>query len=1098
MIRTSSRWARPIALITGVLVAAAALVAAPLSASAATGDTISGHVYFGVGTGSPVAGIDVALLDADGDPVADDVLSESDGTYSFTTLDPGDYTLTFTDIDEVYLPYTVDVTLGDTNVTQDAHLTKAVVYTVKGTATVSGASSARPADGVYVELQRSTPDGWVPTDSTTVDVTSTGSAAFTLSSIGGYTYRVEFSVDVNYSVFDTASFELNANATGKNGTIAKVSTHTIGGTVSGIPTKSAATVIAYVSKDGGWVPVNQARPSSTGVYSVRVSDDSDYRVYFFADDDAYLPQVYNGINTLDDPANVAEATTVHVASANIASINATLVKSPHITGVVKDTDNSIVAGAIVSLIPYIDGAWDESSAEQIETDSAGAFDFGTVEPGASYTLGVNVDGLDTAGVNGYLTGTASLPANGDSGTTGVVIVSTSSVSKTLTLAPAPTVTGLVTTSGGTAIAGATVDVYKLTDLGAWGYVRTLTTNDAGQFTQTFRSPLANYTVRVTKPGYVTQWYGNKSTAFSAAAYEYNASAPVDFTTMKLASAAAGITDGTRSFCTDNTVPLGSGTTSPVDLGLTANFYGSGYTQTRVSTNGMLLFGSASTSVPADLTNSTSPIIAAYSAATSTLDPTTPVENAKQRWGYVTYGHSSTEFCAIWHGVSPTNSVTGTKDTVNSYQVVLTTRGDRAAGDFDIFVKYGTLAWADGGVSAGFTAGSGVSTQRSIVSTPGTALASTSTTYEVSNAEEGTLLITSQPVTASGVGGVGQTLTATTDAWTPATVTLSYQWLRNGSPIAQNATSSTYVVTDEDQGSTLSVRVTGTRSGGYADTQRTSNGIPVPLGTLTSQDVTIAGTTTFGSVLTSTHPDWSPAPVALSYQWLRDDAPIVGAVADTYTVSAADGGHTLALKVSGSKDHYAGSDEYSNQIAIPLATMTINTPTITGTPLVGKKLVASVPSGSQTGLTATYHWLRNGHTIVGFSTRYYTLRSYDAGSHISVYITVTKTGYTPAKSGNAKGTATVLRPFTKAPTPTISGTAKVGSTLTAKPGTWSPKPTFTYRWYANGKPISGAIKSTYKPTTSTVGKTITVVVTGKKTGYLTVVTKASKPTKKVIR
>mgnify|MGYP003704356425 CR=1 FL=1 len=46
-------------------------------------------------------------------------------------------------------------------------------------------------------------------------------------------------------------------------------------------------------------------------------------------------------------------------------------------------------------------------------------------------------------------------------------------------------------------------------------------------------------------------------------------------------------------------------------------------------------------------------------------------------------------------------------------------------------------------------------------------------------------------------------------------------------------------------------------------------------------------------------------------------------------------------------------------------------------------------------------------------------------------------------------------------PKISGTAKVGSTLTAKPGTWTSKTTFSYQWYANGKAISKATKVTYK-------------------------------------
>jgi len=68
-------------------------------------------------------------------------------------------------------------------------------------------------------------------------------------------------------------------------------------------------------------------------------------------------------------------------------------------------------------------------------------------------------------------------------------------------------------------------------------------------------------------------------------------------------------------------------------------------------------------------------------------------------------------------------------------------------------------------------------------------------------------------------------------------------------------------------------------------------------------------------------------------------------------------------------------------------------------------------------------------------------------------------------------------------PSISGTAVVGSTLTARPGTWSPKPTsFTYQWNANGKAIAGATKSTFAPGAAQVGKAITVTVTPVLSGH----------------
>lgn len=100
----------------------------------------------------------------------------------------------------------------------------------------------------------------------------------------------------------------------------------------------------------------------------------------------------------------------------------------------------------------------------------------------------------------------------------------------------------------------------------------------------------------------------------------------------------------------------------------------------------------------------------------------------------------------------------------------------------------------------------------------------------------------------------------------------------------------------------------------------------------------------------------------------------------------------------------------------------------------------------------------------------------------------------------EGTATAPsskppKQYTKAATPKISGTAKVGKTLKAKVGTWSPKPSFSYRWYRSGTAITGATKSSYKLTKADKGKRITVKVTGTRSGWETL-TKTSKQTAKV--
>ena len=66
-------------------------------------------------------------------------------------------------------------------------------------------------------------------------------------------------------------------------------------------------------------------------------------------------------------------------------------------------------------------------------------------------------------------------------------------------------------------------------------------------------------------------------------------------------------------------------------------------------------------------------------------------------------------------------------------------------------------------------------------------------------------------TISGPAYVGKTLTADAGDWGPEPIELSYQWLRDGSPIS-GATNSTYQLAAADEGAQLVVAVTGTKAG----------------------------------------------------------------------------------------------------------------------------------------------------------------------------------------------------------------------------------------------------------------------------------------------
>lgn len=157
--------------------------------------------------------------------------------------------------------------------------------------------------------------------------------------------------------------------------------------------------------------------------------------------------------------------------------------------------------------------------------------------------------------------------------------------------------------------------------------------------------------------------------------------------------------------------------------------------------------------------------------------------------------------------------------------------------------------------------------------------------------------------ASGVAKVGSVLTAKPGDWQPAPVALAYQWYRSGKAIT-GATKATYLITGADYGTTITVRVTGSRTG-YPSITRTSPAtVRVAAGTLTAATPRITGTRKVGRSLTSKPGSWKPAGVTFSYQWYRNGKRISGATKATYKLTRASKGKRITVRVTGRKAGYA--------------------------------------------------------------------------------------------------------------------------------------------------------------------------------------------------
>jgi hypothetical protein len=292
---------------------------------------------------------------------------------------------------------------------------------------------------------------------------------------------------------------------------------------------------------------------------------------------------------------------------------------------------------------------------------------------------------------------------------------------------------------------------------------------------------------------------------------------------------------------------------------------------------------------------------------------------------------------------------------------------------------------------------------------------------------GTIPVNTVAPVVSGTNTFGSTLTTTNGTFTgTATITFTYQWLRNGSQIS-GQTASTYVIGASDSLANITCSVTGTNS--YGSDSEVSNTITVqdfaPINTV-APTVSPSGTQSTGTLITADVESWDGvAPITFEYKWTRDGIAISGATASTYTIQLADDGTTIRVEVKGTNAY--GTSAFiasSNSVSAVNSVAPTNSvaPVISGTAVVGQTLTTT--DGTWDGIptpTYSYQWKR-GATNIGTNADTYTLVQADAGntSNITCVVTATNAG------GSANATSNQIARILD----TLTDTYITGLTLTS--------------------------------------------------------------------
>ena len=334
-------------------------------------------------------------------------------------------------------------------------------------------------------------------------------------------------------------------------------------------------------------------------------------------------------------------------------------------------------------------------------------------------------------------------------------------------------------------------------------------------------------------------------------------------------------------------------------------------------------------------------------------------------------------------------------------------------------------------------------------------------------------ITQAPVNSSlpaidGRAQDGELLVADVGIWSNLPTGYDYAWQRcdgAGASCADvgGATGMSFKPAASDVGSTFRVRVTASNASGAAAplaSAQSSVVTPAPpeIDTLPS----ITGTPREGLELVATPGVWTNSPSSYGYAWqhcTQDFFPtcsdIQGATESSYTADSEDIGLVLRVRVVATN---AGGDSDA-AVSAPTATVAMGPPSAVLAPDFSGLLYAGEQLGAHLGQWTNFptsfrqQWYScdpagtSCPDIAGANQLTYVLRDADVGRYIGVEVVATNAvgDSRPEPSGEAGPVYPAIPKNVGAPS--ISGTGRAGSTLTAHPGTWTANPSaFSTWWY----------------------------------------------------
>ncbi|HWK27649.1 MAG TPA: hypothetical protein VNS09_13860 [Solirubrobacter sp.] len=292
--------------------------------------------------------------------------------------------------------------------------------------------------------------------------------------------------------------------------------------------------------------------------------------------------------------------------------------------------------------------------------------------------------------------------------------------------------------------------------------------------------------------------------------------------------------------------------------------------------------------------------------------------------------------------------------------------------------------------------------------------------------------------------------------------VTYQWTSNGADVP-GATDAAYTVAAGDTSRPVSCNVRAealTTVGPFngAETVRAPVNVTIPR---------VSGHPRLRQTLTCLRGDWDDDDAdrySVTYRWLRENTPITGETASTYTTVAADANKTLTCAVRAE----GLTETVSATLAIRPPASTLP-PTVSGEARVYRTLACTRGDWDDIAsdrYAVTYSWLRAGVVITGATGAEYTLTREDVGKAVGCRVRAEDLTNATSTTVTARAPEALLRPA-------VSGQPHLRGELSCTRGTWDDPAgqpyAVSYQWYRGSTPINGATDPTYVVGPADLGK-----------------------------